>query len=132
MPVTNRSLVEILGWVLGRDDANLKDQIIAGGTNPSDGPPLEESPNPNAGKAGDVTVDNLAGDFGGVGGQVVVGRKHEFAGVSKINGEFARGMVDGVVDDIGRKKTDWKSVPAEFSVNNREIGIQRFRRRVRV
>lgn len=132
MPLTNRSLVEILGRVLGRDDANLKDQIIAGGTNPSDGPPLEESPNPNAGKAGDVAMDNLAGDLGGVGGQVVVGREREFAGVAEIDGKFSRGLIDGVVYDVGGKKTDWKAVVAEFSVSGRNIGIQSFRSRIRV
>ena len=124
--------MEILGRVLGRDDANLKDQIIAGGTNPSDGPPLEESPNPNAGNTGDATVDNLARDFGGVGGHVIIGREREFAGVSKINEEVSRGTVDGVVDDIGGKKTDWKAVAAEFSVSSGEIGIQSFGRRLRV
>lgn len=128
MPFTNGSLVEILGRVLGRDDANLKDQVIARGTNSSDRPPLEESPNPNASKAGDVAVDNLAGDFRGVGGQVVVGRQREFAGVTEIDRELSRGLIDGVVHHVGGKKTDWKAVVAEFSVSSREIRIQSFRR----
>lgn len=120
LSLTRKALIEVLGRVLGRDAADLEDQILAAGANPGDRPPLEESADTNPVDLRDVPVIDLAGDPLRVRGEVVVGREHDPARVSEVDGEVAGGLVDVVAQNGGRwQKADWEAIVRELGVDRR-------------
>ena len=111
------ALVETLRRVLSGDQPNLENQILIGGPNTSNRPPLEQSTNTNPVKIVDPTLCNLTGDNPRKGSDIVVWWKSELAGITKVQREVTRGLVDGVGRDGGGEKTEGKSVIGEASVS---------------
>ena len=126
LSLTRKALIEVLGRVLGRDAADLEDQILAAGANPGDRPPLEERADTNPVDLRDLPVIDLAGDPLRVRGEVVVGREYDPARVSEVNGEVPGGLVDVVAQNGGR----WQKADRETIV--RELGVDRRWRLARV
>ena len=110
------TLAEVVGGILSGDHTDLEDQIIAAGFDSGDGPPLEESPNPNTVDVGDAAGNDLAGDVLGVGGEVVVRREGDLAVVAEVDGEVAGGGVDGVAEDVGGEEANGEDVVGELRV----------------
>lgn len=101
------AIVEILRWILRRDHTDLEDDIIAGGADSGDGPPLEERANPNSLEFRDFSLHDLPGDGVGIGGDVVVRRERDLARAAELDGKLAGGTVHGVARDRGGgEKTD--------------------------
>lgn len=96
LTLASGALIEILGGVLGGDHADFENDVVAGGSDSGDGPPLEERANPNSVELRHATLHDLPGDGVGVGGDVVVGRERDFARAAESDGEIAGGLVDGV------------------------------------
>lgn len=111
------ALVETLGGVLSSDQPNLENQILVGGPNTSNRPPLEESANTNPIKIVDPTLCNLTRDNSRKGSDIVVWWKRELAGITEVQREVTGGFVDGVGRDGGGKKAEGKSVIGEARVS---------------
>ncbi|KAJ7973891.1 Stromelysin-1, partial [Quillaja saponaria] len=99
--LTSRALIEIIGRVLSRDHSDFKDQVVAVGPNPSDGPPLKEGPNPYAIEFGNPTHDNFSSDFLRVGSQVVIRRESNLARITQVNREVTGRLVHIVIKNGG-------------------------------
>lgn len=95
------AIVEILRWILRRDHTDLEDDIIAGGADSGDGPPLEERANPNSLEFRDFSLHDLPGDGVGIGGDVVVRRERDLARAAELDGKVTGGTVHGVAQDGG-------------------------------
>lgn len=128
--LTSRCLIKVLRRILSRNHPNLEHQILTAGTNPSDVPPLKESPNLNPVKLRDPTLLNFTSDFLRVSGEVVIGRESDLAGTTKVDGEIAGGIVDGVSPDVPRQKPDGEAEVGELDVGGGDnmFGVLVFRR----
>ena len=116
--LTLRTLIKILRRVIRSHHPDLKHQIITTNFNPRDPPPLKKSPNPNSVKFRNPILDDLAGDFLGIGGEVVVRREDEAAGAAEVDGEVAGGTVEVVGEDAGGEKSDGEAVVGEDGVSS--------------
>ena len=116
LPLALGTLIEFIGRVLRGDHPNLKDQVVTAGFDPGDGPPLEESPNPNPVELGNAAGDDLPRDAAAVGGEVVVRRERDLALVTETDEEVSGGFVDGVADDVDGEEPDREAVLVELRV----------------
>lgn len=106
LTLASGAIIEILRWILRRDHADLEDDVVAGGADSGDRPPLEERANPNSVKFGDFPLHDFPGDGVGVGGYVVVRRERDFARATELDGKLTGGAVHGVSKyGCGGKKT---------------------------
>lgn len=120
LSLTRKTLIEVLRRVLGRDPADLEEQILAAGANPGDRPPLEERADTDPVELRHPAVADLSGDLLRVRGGVVVRRERDLAHAPEVDGKFAGGMVDAVAEDgSGRQKADREAVVGELGVCRR-------------
>ncbi|WVZ16569.1 hypothetical protein V8G54_009551 [Vigna mungo] len=90
--------------VLRRHHVDLEDDIVAGGTDFGDRPPLEERANPNSVKFRNFPLYDFPGDGVGVSGNVVVRRERDFSRATELDGKLPDGPVHDVSQDGGGEK----------------------------
>lgn len=108
------TFIKILRRILRTQHSNLKNQIITTRFNSSNRPPLKQSPNPNSIKFSNLILDDFTPDDLRVQREVVIRRESELAFVSEIDRKFAGSMIERVISDVFREKSDGKSEGFEF------------------
>ncbi|KAG2396884.1 uncharacterized protein HKW66_Vig0231600 [Vigna angularis] len=98
------AIIEILRWILRHHHADLEDDIVVGGADSGDRPPLEECANPNSVKFRNLPLHDFPRDGVGVGGNVVVRRELDFARATELDGKLPAGPVHGISQDGGGGK----------------------------
>lgn len=114
--MTNWALVKILRRVLSRDHADFKNQVVTGGLNPGNVPPLKEGPDLNTVQLSNLVRSNGPRNFRGEVTEVVVGRQEEFTRAREVESEVAGGGVEVVGGDGGGEEADGEVVGGEDGV----------------
>jgi len=91
------AFIEIRRWVFGRGHAHLKNQILAAGTNPCNGPPREKNPHTDPRKILYISLCKSPCNFLGKGSWVIIRRKNYVTASLQLHGEVSARIVEGIV-----------------------------------
>ncbi|BAT73956.1 hypothetical protein VIGAN_01153200 [Vigna angularis var. angularis] len=98
------AIIKILQWIFRRHHADLEDDIVVGGSDSGDRPPLEECANPNSVKFRNLPLHDFPREGVGVGGNEVVRRELDFARATELDGKLPASPVHGISQDGGGGK----------------------------